>query len=93
MQDFSVHIDHKVTIWERCKWNIQAETEAEAKEIAKKIWDDQEAAYEREDYLGVDYIADTTEYLTPEENNGSATEELMLDGSLIHSNVQTWQPM
>lgn len=87
MPNFTVYVDHKITIWERCKWDIEAKTEREANDIAKQIWDDQEAAHERPDYSGVEYLADTAECLTPEENGGEPTEELLLDKYVILKNA------
>ena len=72
-QEFDFYIDEKVTIWNRFKFSVEAETLDEAKEKAKII-----AINEREDFDFDDslFLHDTMETIEPEENDGNSTLEL-----------------
>ena len=84
-QEFDFYIDEKVTIWNRFKFSVEAETLDEAKEKAKII-----AINEREDFDFDDslFLHDTMETIEPEENDGNSTLELFCkeDDELLYEN-------
>jgi hypothetical protein len=72
-QEFDFYIDEKITIWNRLKFSVEAETLEEAKDMAKFM-----TTNDREDIDFDDTILlyDTMEVIEPEENNGNSTLEL-----------------
>jgi len=72
-QEFDFYIDEKITIWNRLKFSVEAETLEEAKDMAKFM-----TINDREDIDFDDTILlyDTMEVIEPEENNGNSTLEL-----------------
>ena len=72
-QEFDFYIDEKITIWNRLKFSVEAETLEEAKDMAKFM-----TINDREDIDFDDTILlyDTMELIEPEENNGNSTLEL-----------------
>jgi hypothetical protein len=72
-REFDFYIDEKITIWNRLKFSVEAETLEEAKDMAKFM-----TINDREDIDFDDTILlyDTMEVIEPEENNGNSTLEL-----------------
>jgi hypothetical protein len=75
-QEFDFYIDEKVTIWNRLKFTIEAETLEEAKEIAFYT-----TTKEREEIEIYDseLLFDTLTELEPEDNLNNSTIELYCD--------------
>lgn len=73
MKEFYFHADQKCIVWDRLSFTIEAETEEEALAKVKEV-------FEQDGINGFDgeweSIADTMETLSPEQNNGWATEEV-----------------
>lgn len=67
MKKFELYKDSKYTVWHREHFSIEAETLDEA---IKKITSEEAESYYNE------FLYDTSEHLTPEENDGFATEEI-----------------
>jgi len=84
-REFDFYIDEKITIWNRLKFSVEAETLEEAKDMAKFM-----TINDREDIDFDDTILlyDTMEVIEPEENNGNSTIELYCekDTDLIYEN-------
>jgi hypothetical protein len=72
-QEFDFVLDTKMVIWSRQKFSIEAATLEEAKEIAKRLVQDGEEI----DPYDVDFIYETEEVMTPEQNEGHSTVVLM----------------
>ena len=85
-QEFDFYIEEKLTIWNRLKFCVEAETLDEAKEKAKFM-----VIKEREDIEFWDSIMlyDTLTELEPEDNDGNSTIELYCekDTDLIYENA------
>lgn len=80
MPEFRFYIDRKVSSWDRDEYIIDAEGQDEAIEYMKKVFKDELPA---EDSI---YPHDTyplkhaeVEDMMPEQNDGQATQELILD--------------
>lgn len=73
-KEFEFYQDVKVTIWERQRFTIEAENREAAVKIAKK-YAESDVANEIED-VDTEFLHDTEEIMTPEENGGCATIEL-----------------
>ena len=85
MKEFDFYLDQKHTIWYRNTFTIEAETLEEAKAKVIEMCNTNTGDLPSEDW---DLIHDTAEYISPEENNGEATDELYThDGDLIWKNV------
>jgi hypothetical protein len=84
-QEFDFYIDEKVTIWNRFKFSIEAETLDEAKEKAKIMVIKEREDLEFDDSL---FLYDTMETIEPEENDGNSTLELFCkeDDELLYEN-------
>jgi len=91
-----MHIDFKITTWERVK--IPKEKEAEVLKLLKEgkvtsssdLYDQSES----EGYINYDceQLVDTSESLTPEENGGSSTTEVWEHVSERNQPMKcTWQ--
>lgn len=95
MQDFSIYIDSKITIWERCKWSIRANNEEEAREKAMELYNSIEGnsdeAYALSSYMGQNYLDDTAEPMSIEENGGQSTIEVLVNGIEIFTNAEKQQ--
>jgi hypothetical protein len=85
-QEFDFYIEEKITIWNRLKFCVEAETLDEAKEKAKFM-----VTKEREDIEFWDNIMlyDTLTELEPEDNEGNPTLELYCDkdGEMLYDNA------
>lgn len=85
-KEFDFVLDTKMTIWSRQKFTIEAANLDAAKEIAKKMVEDGEEI----DPYAVDFIYETEEEMTPEQNEGHATIVLMYkekNNSIIYKNA------
>jgi hypothetical protein len=70
---FKFYIDSKMIVWQRSIREIEANSEAEAKEIAKRIFKDDHGQSE----LDSEIMEDTMESMDIGDNNGQSTCELM----------------
>jgi hypothetical protein len=84
-QEFDFYIDEKVTIWNRFKFSVEAETLDEAKEKAKIMIIKEREDLDFDDSL---FLYDTMETIEPEENDGNSTLELFCkeDDELLYEN-------
>ena len=85
-KEFDFVLDTKLSIWSRQKFTIEAANLDAAKEIAKKMVEDGEEV----DPYAVDFIYETEDVVTPEQNEGHATVVLMYkekDNSIIYKNA------
>jgi hypothetical protein len=88
MKEFHFYIDEKVTIWNRLKFCIEADTLEEAKEKAKyMIVKDREEI----DHYDSMYLDNTLEEIEVKDNDDNATLELYCeqDTDLIYDNSET----
>lgn len=77
MQTFDFYQDVKVTIWARQKFSIEAESYEEAlKQVEKYKTEDASANANGGPDCDIEWLYDTWEPLTPEENGGEPTIEL-----------------
>jgi len=85
-QEFDFYIDEKVTIWNRFKFSVEAETLDEAKEKAKFMTMNEREDIDFDDSL---FLYDTMETIEPEENDGNSTLELFCkeDDELLYENT------
>ena len=87
LQEFDFVLDTKMTIWNRQKFSIVAETLEVAKKIAKSMIEDGEEP----DPYSSDFIHETEEVMEPEQNEGHATIVLMYkeekNNSIIYKNA------
>ena len=90
-----MHIDFKVTIWERIC--VPKPLQQKVKELIKKghfksaddlyHWlDDINDDEEQKEIFKNEMLFDTTEQLTPEENNGEPTIEAFIDDNIVYEN-------
>ncbi|MGM9533551.1 hypothetical protein [Intestinibacter sp.] len=74
---YKLYRDSLVKIWVRDFFNIEADSLEEAIE---KLED-------QDDFYDTEFIWETQEFLTPEENNGNVTEEIYDENdNLVYSN-------
>ena len=68
---YDFYLDEKVTTWYRTSFEIEADSEEEAKQKAIEF-------LKRGDHIDIswEHLDDTTEGLTPEDNGGESTKEL-----------------
>lgn len=77
MKTFNFYKDQKCTIWERAKFEIEAETYEQAVQIVKEMeenpsmYDEIETRWE--------FLYETNEQITPEQNGYEATIEIFSD--------------
>jgi hypothetical protein len=96
MNEFQFSIDTKQTIWERTNFYIKADSLEEAKEKLSKIVETEgiegvhDMIWDENLYSESEFMYDTSEFLTPQENGGMATQELMCmeDNKVLATNVQ-----
>ena len=92
MSQFDFYQDVKVTVWQRQHFSIEAGTIEEAREIAKR-YNNQDISFEDDAEVDeVEWLYDTEEHITPEENGGCATIEVYerqgkYKGNLIADNA------
>lgn len=78
MANFKFYVDEKRTIWYRSNININANSLEEAKEIIKQKYKDNELdAFTTES--GWEQMEYSDTQLSPEDNDGWATEEVFCD--------------
>jgi hypothetical protein len=84
-QEFDFYIDEKITIWNRFKFSVEAETLDEAKEKAKMMTMNEREDIDFDDSL---LLYDTMEVIEPQENDGNSTLELFCkeDDELLYEN-------
>jgi hypothetical protein len=84
-QEFDFHIDEKVTIWNRLKFSVEAETLEEAKQKAIYM-----TSKNREDidFYVCDFLYDTEQIMSVEDNLGNPTLELYSrsDDEILYDN-------
>lgn len=96
MNKFEFYVDEKVTVWTRNKIYVRAYSYEEAEKILLDcVKEDPKNVYDM-DISGSEYLYETEELMTPEENNGWATFEIYkVDGvsenNLIYSNKKWLQ--
>ena len=78
METFSYYFDEKVTVWNRNHFTVDAETKEEADKIAKDYILEKDIDWDI-DIDFSEYLYDTEEKITPEENRGFRTLELYTD--------------
>jgi phosphoribulokinase len=71
MQEFNFYLDQKETLWYRTKFSVEASSIEEAKEIAIQKCKEGLTEYR-------DYVDDTQEALSVQDNGGKPTEELFM---------------
>ena len=77
MAEFKFHQDIKVSVWQRQSFVIEAETEEEAKEMAKKYKDFDVSCNTDIIPFDFEYLTDTEEMVKLEDNNGFPTIEIL----------------
>ena len=87
MKEFDFYIDEKVTIWNRLKFSVEAETLEEAREKAIYMTT---KGREDIDFYDSELLHDTLTELEPEDNQGNSTVELYCknDADLIYENTE-----
>jgi hypothetical protein len=75
MKTFDFYLDTKVTTWMRTKFEIEANSEEEAKKLAIEFHNQGDTSS-----IGWDEVMDTQEQMSVEENGGEPTEELFNEG-------------
>lgn len=84
---FNFYLDQKVTVWERTSFEITAETEDEAKEIAKKFLntvgtnDVADCDDDAVEFIETETLYETEDDMSVEDNGGMATMELYCGGT------------
>lgn len=71
MKEYSFYIDRKGTIWERTDFTIEANSIEEANTKALEYIQGTEDSNDE-----IEYLSETFEYITPEQNEGCPTEQL-----------------
>jgi hypothetical protein len=87
MKTFDFYADKKNTIWTRSEFKIEAETYEQALEKIKEVEKgDYSVIYD--DEMDTEYLYETLEEMTPEENKGEATIEIHSEDTneLIYTN-------
>lgn len=92
MNKFDFYQDVKVTVWQRQHFSIEAETAEEARELAKQYTDKDISTCDEVEADEIEWLYDTEEHITPEENGGCATIEVYeregkYEGTLIADNA------
>lgn len=73
---FDFYQDVKVMVWQRQHFSIEAETEEEARELAKQYAEKDISFCDDVEVDDLEWLYDTEEQITPEENGGCATIEV-----------------
>ena len=92
MRKFDFYQDVKVTVWQRQHFTIEAESAEEARELAKQYADKDISTCDEVESDEIEWLCDTEEHISPEENGGCATIEVYeregkYKGTLIADNV------
>lgn len=69
--------DRKVTMWERDVYLIEAESEEEAKNKLLNLIDEDLQYEESEGFVNTETLYETIEDMSPEDNGGEYTEEII----------------
>lgn len=97
MAQFHFYQDAKLTVWERTRFTVDAETEEEALAIARQLAQTEESIDNYDEIVDsdVETLADTIEYMYPADNDGQATVEVYKESNtpgqratLIATNVE-----
>jgi hypothetical protein len=78
MANYKFYVDEKRTMWYRSNINISAESLEEAKEIIKQKYNSNELEQFTTE-SGWEQMEDCDTMLSPEDNDGWATEEIFCD--------------
>lgn len=87
METFDFYKDEKHTIWVRTNFSVEAESYEQALEKIKEGEDDNNSiVYDNQ--ICYEYLEETLEEMTPEENKGNATIEIYSEdtNNLIYTN-------
>lgn len=84
MKTFDFFIDKKVTVWERNKYKVKADSFEEALEIMKKEFEEEE--YKEDIYLETETLFETKQPIKP---NEAPTKELYYEDSLLPQLIKT----
>ena len=79
---YTFYLDQKCTTWYRTQFDVEANSQEEA--TSQAIENYSLGLIQEEPWHIVD---ETTELMSPLENGGEATEELMYDGNIIKTNA------
>lgn len=83
---YKYYVDTKYTMWDRNHYEIEANSQEEADELAKKLADNEERQM-TDFHIETEPLYDTFEEITPDENNGYSTAEVYReDGEIIIQN-------
>lgn len=86
---FDFYKDVKVVVWKRQYFSIEAETEEEARELAKQCVDKDIYDCDDVEIDNTEWLYDTEAQITPEENNGFVTAEVYeYKGKLLAHNAK-----
>lgn len=88
MEYYNFTLNRKYTVWERETHEVSAESEEEAKEKMIELFKNAAADYnELDTFIEVETLYDSMEQMTPTENGGEATAELLtMGGEIIVTN-------
>ena len=86
MKNYNFYIDEKVTIWQRFAYYIEAESYEKALDKMKQEMKD--GNIDDDICYHTEFLTDTVEYLTPEENNGNCTKELIYKNNVVMTNLK-----
>lgn len=86
METHTYFYDEKVMIWSRNYFTVEAENKEEADQKAIELIAEKDVNWDFE-IEQVEYLEETEERITPEENNNSSTLELFSpEGDLLYKN-------
>ena len=92
MKTFSLNVQQKVSVWQEVYVEVEATSVEEATGIISSMGSISEIMYEYaekgKDNLisSIDYMFDTEEELTPEDNDGQSTFEIYLGDQPMYKN-------
>lgn len=76
MKKFEFYQDVKVTVWQRQHFSIEAECIEDARDMVKQYADKDISCCDEVEADEIEWLCDTEEHITPEENGGCATIEV-----------------
>ena len=76
---YKYYVDTKYTMWDRNHYEIEANSQEEADELAKKLADNEERQM-TDFHTETEALYDTFEEIDPNENNGYSTAEVYREG-------------
>lgn len=83
MATFNFIQDVKISVWERQKFTIEADSEEEAIKKAKEFGNKDISAYDN--FVESEKLYDTEEVMYPEDNMGNATIEVYTEDDLVNA--------